>query len=800
MMNSISSNRSVVVLVDDDLGHREAIAGLLSDNAIDCRAFEDGDEAYNWLIANPETPNACLIDLLLPQSKLSGTELLRKIRVDFPSVPVLVYSGKDNLVGPEVMEVGANLFVRKPFEPATLLHMVMTLIRMNELSREIAVTGNDRDTLQRCLDAMNVQVTLLDTKGKIITANASAKLHAREVQRGDRRLIVQSSPVRDANGNIKYFVQTATDVTRHILAVELARELAQSGEGSTPEELCDLVAEKLHQMLGYSRVRVYIMKENTLYGVASRGMQSGFNILEYTLGEDDPNAVRAFKEQKPNLLNQNELVQDRYYHAFDKCGVRHQLNIPGLSSEQMCMIIVDDKGSDVDLTTEDMDVVGVIGSALGDAIQFARNRIERERRLEWYQCFERIDKSIAVETSIRGMLQVIVEELQVLLNASGVIVMIRENESLELKVVACSSRVGNNLSRVTHDDMHGFVSRCIETSKQLVIDDSRSDKHFMDFLRRVKKDTSWSAFLEETRGLVLEPVLIGQKIVGAILVQYKAPTRVPKIDLCYVNDMARRVAIALAQLEENRRITAAAMQEAKLADLALLTAGFAHGIRNPLSGVSYAIDSLKLAFEQSEHWNQPALRSISDRIQDIKKDIQRGFAMVDRLVKWSRPQDTEEGLLTLDYFVLELIEIVRLDFEEQRINLQFIPAKDRSVIYASPITLRTALPDILWNAKKAMPHGGRIEISLSHFKDAIRLRIEDTGHGMPQEDIDRLFKFDPLKPLPAGGNGLGLYLARKSIQSVGGTIRCKSAVGKGTQVDLWFLINRQAALPEEANL
>ena len=104
---------------------------------------------------------------------------------------------------------------------------------------------------------------------------------------------------------------------------------------------------------------------------------------------------------------------------------------------------------------------------------------------------------------------------------------------------------------------------------------------------------------------------------------------------------------------------------------------------------------------------------------------------------------------------------------------------------------------MLWNAKKAMPSGGRIDISLSHFCDAVRLRIVDTGKGMSNEEIDHLLYFDPLQPLPAGGSGLGLYLARKSIDAVGGCIRCTSVIGQGTTFDLWFLTRHDATLPKE---
>ena len=428
---------STVVLVDDNPDLREGLRELFLDAGLKCQEYASADDAICWLNENYRDVSVCVVDLVLSDGEHSGIDLLNDIRQLDHSLPTLAYSGdKEAVSGTDVMQIGASLYVRKPFDPAVLLSMVAALIRMRALAQEMAITGRERDTLQELLDAMSVEVTLVDPEGMLIAANKSARtanqiddssigsnccwevvcdiesacdvcpaksqvegpeawdrLLSRHVVRREKNLIVETSPVLDSMGRTRYYLQTATDITRYKRAVALTGRLNQWARELTPIGICERTASVLREEFGYSRVRIYLRKNGTLHGVACRGMPPGFRISKYKLEQDDPNAQKAFDEQKPILIPAEQLRQDRFYGEFAKEGCKYQLQVPASSAaSQLCTITIDDKGVEDCLTEEDSDLLALIGTTVGDAIQAAIARQERERRLEWYRSFEVVDE------------------------------------------------------------------------------------------------------------------------------------------------------------------------------------------------------------------------------------------------------------------------------------------------------------------------------------------------------------------------------------------------------------------------
>jgi signal transduction histidine kinase len=95
----------------------------------------------------------------------------------------------------------------------------------------------------------------------------------------------------------------------------------------------------------------------------------------------------------------------------------------------------------------------------------------------------------------------------------------------------------------------------------------------------------------------------------------------------------------------------------------------------------------------------------------------------------------------------------------------------------------------LRNASKYSPHGSEIALSAhARTRSRVRISVEDQGHGIPPEDLSRIFdRFYRVKPgSPEAGVGLGLAIARGIVQAHGGRVGAKSQVGQGTTV--WFTL------------
>jgi two-component system NtrC family sensor kinase len=140
------------------------------------------------------------------------------------------------------------------------------------------------------------------------------------------------------------------------------------------------------------------------------------------------------------------------------------------------------------------------------------------------------------------------------------------------------------------------------------------------------------------------------------------------------------------------------------------------------------------------------------------------------------------------------------DFTKDQITVEILVSADLQV-YASPVQLQQAIMNLVLNAREAMlPHGGRLTISAQAENDGTLIKISDTGCGIEQSEISRVFdtffttKHKRISEQSAGGEqsrtassefgrtgtGLGLALCKKVIDAHGGTITVDSHPGKGT--------------------
>ena len=109
-----------------------------------------------------------------------------------------------------------------------------------------------------------------------------------------------------------------------------------------------------------------------------------------------------------------------------------------------------------------------------------------------------------------------------------------------------------------------------------------------------------------------------------------------------------------------------------------------------------------------------------------------------------------------------------------------------STIEADPGRMTQVLTNILDNAIRHTPEGGRIIIAASQQHDQIELSILDSGPGLQTEDVNRIFdrfyRTDPARQREDGGSGLGLAIARAIVQAHGGQLSARSEAGQGLRI------------------
>ena len=150
----------------------------------------------------------------------------------------------------------------------------------------------------------------------------------------------------------------------------------------------------------------------------------------------------------------------------------------------------------------------------------------------------------------------------------------------------------------------------------------------------------------------------------------------------------------------------------------------------------------------------------------------------------------DSGKLPVHVDRFDVVEVARgvvetaRTFAPEQVDLRFTAAKRVPPIAADPDHVRQVLRNLLENAVKYSPEGGRVTVRVAAADDKVRLSVADEGLGIPASEQRRIFeKFyrsDPDMTLGIGGTGLGLYISRELVRRVGGRIHVESNGRKGS--------------------
>ncbi|MGQ9609897.1 MAG: ATP-binding protein [bacterium] len=206
-----------------------------------------------------------------------------------------------------------------------------------------------------------------------------------------------------------------------------------------------------------------------------------------------------------------------------------------------------------------------------------------------------------------------------------------------------------------------------------------------------------------------------------------------------------------------------------------LAAGVAHEVRNPLNSISITIQYLKdiLSDNQNNGEAQECLDVIARQVKELDR-------IVEEFLQLARPAEMNLNIVDLNSFISELM-LDYISILEVK-NIELIKKIDNSCLFVKidKDKFKQAISNIVLNAIQAMPNGGILSISVSEDKleNKAVIDISDTGIGISQENIERLF--EPYFTTKPEGTGLGLSIAYKIIEAHNGKITAISEEGKGS--------------------
>lgn len=250
-------------------------------------------------------------------------------------------------------------------------------------------------------------------------------------------------------------------------------------------------------------------------------------------------------------------------------------------------------------------------------------------------------------------------------------------------------------------------------------------------------------------------------------------------DLHKLRDELRLYAEHLEQLVQERtarlrQLELRQRQMEKLAALGQLAAGVAHEINNPLAGMRNAFELIKSSLPTShEHY---------DLLELIDREIERISAITHQMYQLYRRSPLEPAPFSLSRVIGEVTYLMESPARKLGVNLDWQGSDDPLEVELAEGEVKQILYNLIRNAVQASPAGEQVSVRAQRTDTEIVVAVEDQGPGIPNEVAQRMFDpfFTTKHACPEGGMGLGLSVSSSLIESMGGRIEVKSAVGQGS--------------------
>ena len=271
------------------------------------------------------------------------------------------------------------------------------------------------------------------------------------------------------------------------------------------------------------------------------------------------------------------------------------------------------------------------------------------------------------------------------------------------------------------------------------------------------------------------------------------------------------VALILHDATEARQKTFEAIESERIQALTLLAASVAHEIGNPLNALHIHLQLMERELRKFRAANGAAVsgpgvrgrtrsqstsvdtedtaRKLEQYISVAKGEINRLDYIVTQFLNAIRPSAPQLKPASLNMVVEKTLELLTPELENRGVHIKTKLARQLPMTPIDATQIQQVLVNLVQNAKQAMTRGGTLTIQTGEAAEAVWVSVADTGGGIPEEQLNRIF--EPFYTTKKKGTGLGLMIVQRIVRAHKGHIEVESQVGRGTSFRIWLPLHER---------